>query len=229
VREEVKEEVKKEGEIREEEISEEDELALSALSTTTTSIVPHKRKVAKRMASEDEKRICNSARELFRQERYKEALSNLRYFMDLYPRSELAGPVSFLIGDCYFNLAKEGDLSSYQPAIDAYELALALYPDREDVPRGLLQLANSYREMRYYYEAEGNYEVLIDKHPNARCIPDAFFWMAENSFQNDEPGEAKDKFQNYMVRYPKGDSLKLKRASFRIADCCAVLKDYGRA
>ena len=229
VREEVKEEVKEEGEIREEEISGEDELALSASSTTTTSMVSPRKKGGGQAVSEDEKRIYDSARELFRQERYKEALSNLRYFMDLYPRSELAGPVSFLIGDCYFRLAKEGDLRSYQPAINAYELAVALYPDCEEVPRGLFQLANSYREMRYYYEAEGNYEVLIDKHPDARCIPDAFFWKAENYFQNDEPGEAKDKFQNFMVRYPKGDSLKLKRASFRIADCYAELKDYGRA
>ncbi|MBW1856302.1 MAG: hypothetical protein JRJ00_16845, partial [Deltaproteobacteria bacterium] len=104
--------------------------------------------------------IFDSARELFRQEKYKEALSNLRYFMDLYPRSELAGPVSFLIGECYFHLAKEGVLRSYQPAVDAFQLALALYPDTKEAPGGLFQLANGYREMRYYYEAKENYEVL---------------------------------------------------------------------
>ena len=223
------EEVKEEGAIGEEKISEEDKLVLLASSTTTTIIVPPRKRGEKQAVGEDEKRIFDSARELFRQEKYKEALSNLRYFMDLYPRSELAGPVSFLIGDCYFHLAKEGDLRSYQPAVDAFQLALALYPDTKEVPRGLFQLANSYREMRYYYEAEGYYGVLLDKHPNARCIPDAYFWMAENCFQNDEFKEAKDKFQNFMVRYPKKDPLKLKRASFRIADCYAGLKDYGRA
>ncbi|MBW2182654.1 MAG: tetratricopeptide repeat protein, partial [Deltaproteobacteria bacterium] len=223
-KEEVKEEMKEEGAI-----GEEDKLALSASSTTTTIIVPPRKRGEKQAVGEDEKRIFDSARELFRQEKYKEALSNLRYFMDLYPRSELAGPVSFLIGECYFHLAKEGVLRSYQPAVDAFQLALALYPDRKEAPGGLFQLANGYREMRYYYEAKENYEVLLDKHPNARCIPDAYFWIAENCFQNDEFKEAKDKFQNFMVRYPKKDPLKLKRASFRIADCYAGLKDYGRA
>lgn len=224
----IKEEEIKEAEKKEEKVKREDKV-LAALSTTTTSEVPHKRRVEKLAVSGEANRVYDSARELFQQERYREALSNLRYFMDKYPHSELADAVSFLIGECYFYLAKEGILTSYQPAIDAFQLALALYPDSKDAPWGLFQLANSYREMRYHFEADGNYRLLIDKYPNAECIPDAHFWMAENFFQEDEFEKARDQFQNFIARYPQSDHLKLKQAVFRIADCHAGLKNYRKA
>jgi tetratricopeptide (TPR) repeat protein len=147
--------------------------------------------------------------------------------MDNYPRSELADDVSFLIGDCYFYLAEEGDVSSYQPAISAVQLALALYPDFKDVPLGLFRLANSYRKMKYHYEADESYKLLMDGHPYAECIPDARFWMAENLFQNDEFDEAKNLFQDFMVKYPQSNHL--RQAVFRIADCYVGLKEYGKA
>jgi len=224
----IEEEEIKEAERKEEKVKREDKV-LAALSTTTTSKIPHKRRGEKQVVKAEAKRVYDSAQELFTQERYREGLSTLRYFMDKYPHSELADAVSFLTGQCYFHLAKEGTLTSYQPAIDAFQLALALYPDSKDVPWGLFQLANSYREMRYHYEADGNYQLLIDKYPNAECIPDAHFWMAENLFQGDEFEEARDQFQNFITRYPQSDHLKLKQSVFRIADCYAGLKDYGRA
>jgi TolA-binding protein len=181
----------------------------------------------KQVVEPEAKRVYVSARELFQQKKYKEALSNLRYFMDNYPRSILADEVSFLIGDCYFCLADEGSLSSYHPAVSAFQLAIALYPDSKDVPRGLFQMANSYREMKYHYEADENYKLLIDEHPHAECIPDAHFWMAENLFQNDEFEEAKNLFQNLIIEYPKINNI--KQAVFRIADCYAGLKKYEKA
>lgn len=224
----IKEEKIKQEVIKEEEIKREDEVLLAS-SLAMTSTVPHRRAGEKQAVSAEEKRIYDSARELFQQERYKEALSNLRYFMDKYPRSGLADAVSFLIGDSYFYLAKEGTLTSYQPAVDAYQLALALYPESEEVPRGLFQLADSFREMAYYYEAEENYQLLMDEYPNAEYILDAHFWMAENFFKDGEFEEARDQFQRFITKYPQGDQLKMKRAVFRVADCYVGLKDYGRA
>ena len=196
-------------------------------STTTTIDLSHERRGEEQTVNEEAKRIYDSAQELFQQERYREALSNLRYFMDKYPRSEIADVVSFLIGDCYFHLAEEGLFNSYQPAIDAFQLALALYPDSKKVPRGLFQLANSYRVMQYHYEASENYKLLISTYPHAECIPDAHFWIAENHFQNDEFREARNRFQNFIIKYPQND--RLKQAVFRVADCCVGLKKYGKA
>ena len=197
------------------------------VTSTTTTINIERRIIEKQAVGAEERRVYDSAQELYKQKRYKEALSNLRYYMDNYPRSGLADDVSFLIGDCYFYLAEEGDVSSYQPAISAFQLALALYPDFKDVPLGLFRLAKSYGEMKYHYEADENYKLLIDGHPYAECIPDAHFGRAENLFQNDEFDEAKNLFQDFMIKYPQSNLL--KQAVFRIADCYVGLKEYGKA
>ncbi|MCK5422343.1 MAG: tetratricopeptide repeat protein, partial [Deltaproteobacteria bacterium] len=207
-------EEEKESAVENKEIRSED---IVGLASSTTTIKIERRIIEKQAVSAEERRVYDSAQELYKQKRYKEALSNLRYYMDNYPRSELADDVSFLIGDCYFYLAEEGDVSSYQPAISAVQLALALYPDSKDVPLGLFRLANSYRKMKYHYEADESYKLLMDGHPYAECIPDARFWMAENLFQNDEFDEAKNLFQDFMVKYPQSNHL--KQAVFRIADC----------
>ena len=218
-------EEEKESAVENKEIRSEDIVGLASSTTTTINI--ERRIIEKQAVSAEERRVYDSAQELYKQKRYKEALSNLRYYMDNYPRSELADDVSFLIGDCYFYLAEEGDVSSYQPAISAVQLALALYPDSKDVPLGLFRLANSYRKMKYHYEADESYKLLMDGHPYAECIPDARFWMAENLFQNDEFDEAKNLFQDFMVKYPQSDHL--RQAVFRIADCYVGLKEYGKA
>lgn len=212
--------------VKNKEIKSEDIVRL-VTSTTTTISIEYTGGGERKSVSAEERRVYDSAQELYKQKRYKEALSNLRYYMDNYPRSGLADDVSFLIGDCYFYLAEEGDVSSYQPAISAFQLALALYPDSKDVPLGLFRLANSYGEMNYHYEADENYKLLIDGHPYAECIPDAHFGRAENLFQNDEFDEAKNLFQEFMIKYPQSNLL--KQAVFRIADCYVGLKEYGKA
>ena len=218
-------EVEKESAIENKEMKSEDIVRL--VTSTTTTINIERRIIEKQAVGAEERRVYDSAQELYKQKRYKEALSNLRYYMDNYPRSGLADDVSFLIGDCYFYLAEEGDVSSYQPAISAFQLALALYPDSKDVPLGLFRLAKSYGEMKYHYEADENYKLLIDGHPYAECIPDAHFGRAENLFQNDEFDEAKNLFKDFMIKYPQSNLL--KQAVFRIADCYVGLKEYGKA
>jgi len=224
---EINEEEKEEEEsaVENKEIRSEDIVRLASSTTTTINI--ERRIIEKQAVSEEERRVYASAQELYKQKKYKEALSNLRYYMDNYPRSELSDDVSFLIGDCYFYLAEKGDVSSYQPAISAFQLALALYPDSKDVPWGFFQMANSYWKMKYYYEAYENCLLLIERYPDAEYIPDARFWVAEYYFQSDEFEKARNLFQDFIIKYPQDDHL--KQAVFRIADCYAGLKEYGKA
>ena len=172
-------------------------------------------------------RVYDSARELFSQGKYQKALSTLRYFTDTYPQSKSVAAASYLIGECYFSLAEQSILSSYQPAVDALQLALALYPDSSDAPRGLFQMATGLRKMGYHFEAQENYQLLIDKFPNRESNAEAYFWIGEDLFQQDEFNEAKNRFQHFIVKYPRNDYV--KHATFRIADCYVGMKDYGRA
>ena len=174
----------------------------------------------------EEARVYDSARELFVQGKYQKALSTLRYFTDTYPKSKRVDAASYLIGECYFYLAEQSILSSYQPAVDAFQLALALYPDSSDAPRGLFQMANGLRKMGYHFEAQENYQLLIDKFPNRESNAEAHFWIAETLFQRDEFQEAKDRFQHFIVKYPGNDYV--MQATFRVADCYVGLKEYGR-
>jgi TolA-binding protein len=212
--------------VKAEEIKSEQKAPLKSSSTTTIDLGPQKTEENQGLR-EEAQRAYSSARELFQREKYIESLTMLRYFMDNYPRNELADDVSFLIGDCYFYLAEESILSSYQPALDAFQLALALYAGSENAPRGYYQLANAYREMGYYFEADENYKFLMETYPNVRYIPATHFWIAENLFQGEEFEEARDRFQNYIVKYPQGEYL--RHASFRMADCLVGLKKYKKA
>jgi len=175
----------------------------------------------------EEAHVYDSARELFLQGKYQKALSTLRYFTNTYPKSKRVDAASYLIGECYFYLAEQSLLSSYQPAVDAFQLALALYPDSSDAPRGLFQMANGLRKMGYHFEAQENYQLLIDKFPNWESNAEAHFWIAEDLFQQDEFQGAKNRFQHFIVKYPENDYV--KRATFRVADCYVGMKDYGRA
>jgi len=175
----------------------------------------------------EEARVYDSARELFLQGKYQKALSTLRYFTDTYPQSKRVDAASYLIGECYFYLAEQSILSSYQPAVDAFQLALALYPNSSNAPRGLFQMANGLRKMGYHFEAQENYQLLIDKFPNRKSIAEAYFWIAEVLFQQDEFKGAKNRFQHFIVKYPKNDYV--KHATFRVADCYVGMKDYGTA
>lgn len=178
-------------------------------------------------ANQEARRTYSSAIELFKQERYREALNILRYFTNNYPHSKLASAVSILIGDCYYYLAEENSLTSYQPAIEAFQLALAFYSDSEDVDRGYFQLANSYRKMGYHLEAYENYKLLLENHPESNYIPDAHFWMAESLYQDEEFERARDIFQQYLIRHYQGAFV--RKAAFRAADCLVGMKEYGKA
>ncbi|TNF53456.1 tetratricopeptide repeat protein [bacterium] len=175
----------------------------------------------------DENRVFTSALELIEQEKYSEALKTLRYFTSTFSQSVLSGDVSFLIGECYFQLAERGILRSYQPAVDAFQLALALYPGVSRAHQGLFQMAYGLRKMGYYFEAQDNYQLLIDKYPQSASVPDAHFWIAETRFQREEYKDAKDLFRYFIVKYPKNDYV--KQATFRVADCYVGLKEYGEA
>jgi TolA-binding protein len=206
--------------------------AEKSLSLVTSSIVPRADKDGsstdvRQSVDSDENRIYDSARELFKQEKYGEALATFRYFTDTYPQSVLSGDVSFLIGECYFYLAERGDLGSYQPAVDALQLALALYPDTSRAHQGLFQVANGLRRMGYHFEAQDNYQLLIDHYPHSPFVPGAHFWIAETLFQRDEYKDAKDLFRYFIVKYPGNDFV--MQATFRVADCYVGLKEYGKA
>jgi len=202
------------------------------LSLITSSITPvvdqNDGGLGERQGSNaDENRVYTSALELIEQEKYSEAITTLRYFQSSFAQSVLSEDVPFLIGECYFQLAERGILRSYQPAVDAFQLALALYPDVSRAHQGLFQMANGLRKMGYYFAAQENYQLLIDKYPQSASVPDAHFWVAETRFQREEYKDAKDLFSYLIVKYPKNDYV--KQATFRLADCYVGLKEYGKA
>ena len=218
-------EEKKEA-VETEQESEESILVVSS-STTTTRAEDKAQRLEEEAPHADALRVYNAARELYEQEKFSEALATLRYFMDTYARSVLSDDVSFLMGECYVRLAEQGVFGSYQPAVDAFQLALALYPDSPHASLGLFQMANSLRKMGYHFEAQENYQLLIDNYPRSKSVSDARFWIAETHFQSDEFREAKDLFRYFIVKYPRNDNV--RRATFRVADCYVGLKEYGKA
>ena len=208
------------------ELAVKEEPSISA-STTEEGTSEQSRNEESVSAGGEAELVYDAARELMGQGKYSEALATFRYFTKTYSQHVRADDASYLIGECYFNLADEGMLPSYQPAVDALQLALALYPASANAPRGFFQLAHSLRLMGYFYEAVESYQLLMDKHPQAECIEDAHFWMGESLFQNDDYVKALEHFRLFIARYP--NSALVRDATFRIADCFVGQKEFGKA
>ena len=72
---------------------------------------------------------------LYKSEKYEQALSGFKSFLDSYPKSDLADNAQFWIGECLMSLKQ------YEPAILAFQKVIKDYPNENKVPNAMLRQA----------------------------------------------------------------------------------------
>lgn len=112
----------------------------------------------------------------YREGRFLDALVQVKQLQGELPEGPLAEAIAFLLGDIYFNLAREGQTQYLDKALSAFHTATLTYPDSENAVRGLWRMGQVYRHMELYYESIASFKRVLKNHP-------------ESPFADRSPGE----------------------------------------
>ena len=99
--------------------------------------------------------------DLFRKEKYEEAIVGFRNFLRKYPKSKLADNAAFWTGESYMALKQ------YEQAILAFQKVMKKYPRGNKVPNALLRQALAFYELNDKTSAKLLLKKLIKKYPKS--------------------------------------------------------------
>lgn len=169
--------------------------------------------------TESDNALYDQAMSDFQLGRYSDALDRLRKVLqkepDESPRKE---KVLRCIADSYFFLGIKGNNNDLLSAVDLYKNILQKYPgSRDENAIALYRVANSYAALNFYYEAKREYENLYTMYPESPHIPESMFRMGEMLYKAKKFGDAAEKFEEYVHKFPVGEYI--KTAYFSLGDC----------
>ena len=99
--------------------------------------------------------------DLYRKEKYGEAIAGFKNFLRKYPKSKLADNAAFWIGESYMALKQ------YEQAILAFQKVMKKYPRGNKVPNALLRQALAFYELNDKTSAKLLLKKLIKKYPKS--------------------------------------------------------------
>lgn len=99
--------------------------------------------------------------DLYRKEKYEEAIAGFKNFLRKYPKSKLADNAAFWTGESYMALKQ------YEQAILAFQKVMKKYPRGNKVPNALLRQALAFYELNDKTSAKLLLKKLIKKYPKS--------------------------------------------------------------
>jgi len=169
--------------------------------------------------TESDNSLYNQAMSDFQSGRYSDALDRLKMVLQQEPdESPKKEKVLRRIADCYFFLGIKGNNNDLLNAVDLYKNILQKYPgSRDENAVALYRVANSYAALNFYYEAKREYENLYTTYPESPYVPEIVFRMGEMLYKAKKFGDAAEKFDGYIRKFPVGEYI--KTAYFNLGDC----------
>ena len=99
--------------------------------------------------------------EIYRQEKYEEAIAGFNNFLQKYPKSTLADNAAFWIGESHMALKQ------YEQAILAFQKVIKRYPQGNKVPNALLRQALAFYELNDKTSAKLLLSKIIKQYPKS--------------------------------------------------------------
>ena len=99
--------------------------------------------------------------DIYRKEKYEEAIVGFKNFLKKYPKSKLADNAAFWIGESYMSMKK------YEQAILAFQKVIKKYPRGNKVPNAILRQALAFFELNDKTSAKLLLRKLIKKYPKS--------------------------------------------------------------
>jgi len=140
----------------------------------------------------------------FLTQKYKEAVSIYKTFLNEYPKSEYFFVSKSNLAMSYFNL---GD---YNSAINEYKSIIDLNPPEEVYTKtSILQLAEIYNnKLNKKIEAINFYKMFIDRFPTAEEIENILIIIANLYLELKDYQNAINYYTDFMIRYPNHEMVK---------------------
>lgn len=108
-----------------------------------------------------DQKLYDANLDLYRKEKYGEAIAGFKNFLRKYPKSKLADNAAFWIGESYMALKQ------YEQAILAFQKVMKKYPRGNKVPNALLRQALAFYELKDKTSAKLLLKKLIKKYPKS--------------------------------------------------------------
>lgn len=112
-------------------------------------------------------RAYDTAYDLFKAGKYKEAISHFNQFIKSHPGSSLAPSAQYWIGNSYYALR------DFKNAISTQEKLIKTYPDSSKAPDAMLNIASSQQEMNNRTAAKKTLDGLIARYPGSEAAAKA--------------------------------------------------------
>ena len=143
----------------------------------------------------------------FLQKEFDKAAVEYKRYVDLFPKSELAGQAFFYAGWSEFNLKK------YDQAIETLRAMLEVYPEDRYSPDSQFRIASSFYEKGDYPRAIEEAEKVLEQHPNSPVIAQATYLEANAYDKMARDEEAIAAYRDVRGLYDR--MFELLRGSFR--------------
>jgi tol-pal system protein YbgF len=105
--------------------------------------------------------LYQSAYQELMEDNYQLALSDLRVFLERFPRTRLSDNAQYWIGEVYY------EQKQFSVAVDEFRKVIDEYPDQDKVPAAYYKLALSFRALRDPATARRYLDLLIDRYPDS--------------------------------------------------------------
>jgi tol-pal system protein YbgF len=111
--------------------------------------------------------LYESSLDMFNAEKYEQALSSFKSFLETYPKSNLADNAQFWIGECYMGL------NQYEHAILEFNKVIKNYPNENKVPNAMFRQAVAMQKIGESTGAKIVLKNLIKMYPKSPEAADA--------------------------------------------------------
>lgn len=143
----------------------------------------------------------------FLQKEFPEAAAEYKRYVELFPKSELAGQAYFYAGWSEFNQ------KAYDAAITTLRGMLEAYPEDRYASDSQFRIASAYYEKQEYERAVAEAETVFKKYPNSPVIAQATYLKAQAFDKMGRDDEAIAGYREVRDLYDR--MYELLRASFR--------------
>jgi len=138
----------------------------------------------------------------FRQFKYKDAASAADRFLKRYPKSIYRHNVYFTKAESLYLLAKFEDKSSIPSALEAYNEAIATYPDSPLIPQALMHKGNLFIEQEFFIEAMTEFGGLIRISPKGKYGVPAMFARGKIYMRQKKFKKAYNELEKILILFP---------------------------
>ncbi len=137
-------------------------------------------------------------------EDFLEAINSFKAHRQQFPDSEYNAARIYLLGDCYYSLHKGSFGPNALLATDAYQEALATFPDTELTPRGIFMLSLAYLNMNRTTEAVGYLKILTSDYPETRYSILAYMYLSKAYLDMGKYDLSRDTLDVLLELRPRG-------------------------